>query len=377
MKTEIWLSPPHLSGNEQAYVQEAFETNWVAPLGPHVDAFERALCQRTGAGHAAALSSGTAALHLALVLLGVGPGDEVLCQSLTFAASANPIVYQGARPVFVDSEPSTWNLCPGALEEALADRIRWGKRPKAVIAVDLYGMPARWDELTAVCSRYEVPLIEDAAEALGSVYRGRPCGSFGRLSVLSFNGNKIITTSGGGALLSADPLLIEQARWLAMQARDPAPHYQHSRIGYNYRLSNVCAGIGRAQLEVLADRVARRRTTYAFYRHHLAPRPGFGFLPEPEGCFSNRWLSCVTIDPEEAGITREDLRLALVARGIESRPLWKPLHRQPVFVECPFYGSGLADELFRTGLCLPSGSSLTEGQREEILGVIRAACPVV
>ncbi|KAA9349704.1 DegT/DnrJ/EryC1/StrS family aminotransferase [Larkinella humicola] len=368
MIPEIYLSSPHLGDLELQYVQEAFAANWIAPVGPHIDAFERELCIETGAAHAAALSSGTSALHLSLVLLGVGPGDEVICQSFTFAASANPIVYQGATPVFIDSEADTWNMCPDALEMALKDRLARGKRPKAVIAVHLYGMPAKLDALLKICHHYEVPLVEDAAESFGSTYKNKPCGSFGKLAVLSFNGNKIITTSGGGALLSDDEALIKRARFLATQARDPAPYYQHSSIGYNYRISNVCAGIGRGQLRILADRVAQRRANYAYYFEHLSKLPGFAFQPEPNPCFSNRWLTCITLDPDlSGGITCEDIRLALAERRIEARPLWKPMHQQPVFAGLPFYGSGVSDRLFKTGLCLPSGSNLT---REQIIKVV-------
>ncbi|HEV7346762.1 DegT/DnrJ/EryC1/StrS family aminotransferase [Telluribacter sp.] len=370
---KIWLSSPHLGDNELRYVQEAFATNWIAPLGPNVNAFEEELATYVGTGHAAALSSGTAALHLALVMLGVSAGDLVLCQSFTFAASANPIVYQGATPVFIDSEPTTWNLCPEALETALKYYTGKGNKPKAVIGVHLYGMPARLDEVLALCEKYQVPFVEDAAEALGSSYRGRKLGSFGTMSLLSFNGNKIITTSGGGALLSADESLVNQARFLATQARDPAPHYQHSRIGYNYRLSNVCAGIGRGQLEVLDERVAQRRANYAYYVQAIGTLPGVRFQPEPEGSFSNRWLSCLTIDPTAAGTTRERVRLRLEQENIESRPLWKPMHLQPVFREAPYVGAQVAETLFEQGLCLPSGSNLTDADRSRIVEVIREA----
>ncbi|WP_247235951.1 DegT/DnrJ/EryC1/StrS aminotransferase family protein [Telluribacter sp. SYSU D00476] len=370
---KIWLSSPHLGGHELKYVQEAFDTNWVAPLGPNVNAFEGELASYVGTAHAAALSSGTAALHLALVMLGVGPGDLVLCQSFTFAASANPIVYQGATPVFIDSEPTTWNICPEALETALKKYSAQAQRPKAVIGVHLYGMPARLDEVLAVCEKYEVPFIEDAAEALGSSYRGRKLGSFGTMSVLSFNGNKIITTSGGGALLSNDKALINQARFLATQARDPAPHYQHSHIGYNYRLSNVCAGIGRGQLEVLDERVAQRRANYTYYTQELGHLPGIAFQQEPEGSYSNRWLSCITIDPAEAGgTTRERVRLRLEEESIESRPLWKPMHMQPIFRDAPYFGGRVAEELFERGLCLPSGSNLTDHDRSRIVEIIQS-----
>ena len=371
MIPEIYLSSPHLGDLELQYVQEAFAANWVAPVGPHIDAFEQELCTETGADYAAALSSGTAALHLSLVLLGVGPGDEVICQSFTFAASANPIVYQGATPVFIDSEADTWNMCPDALEMALKDRLAQGKRPKAVIAVHLYGMPAKLDALLRICHQYEVPLIEDAAESFGSTYNNKPCGSFGKLAVLSFNGNKIITTSGGGALLSQDEALIKRARFLATQARDPAPYYQHSSIGYNYRISNVCAGIGRGQLRILSDRVAQRRANYAYYFEYLSKLPGFAFQPEPDTCFSNRWLTCITVDPDlSGGITCEDIRLALAEKRIEARPLWKPMHQQPVFAGLPYYGSGVSDRLFETGLCLPSGSNLTREQINKVVSCV-------
>jgi dTDP-4-amino-4,6-dideoxygalactose transaminase len=371
----VYLSTPHLSGHEEQFVLDALHTNWVAPLGPNVDGFEAELCQQTGAGYAVALSSGTAALHLSLVLLGVGPGDEVICQSFTFAASANPVCYLGATPVFIDSEADTWNLCPDALETALVDRIKRGKRPKAVIAVHLYGMPAKLRALATICDRYDVPLIEDAAEALGSTYFGQSCGLFGRLAVLSFNGNKIITTSGGGALLSSEKALIDRAGFLATQARDPAPHYQHAEVGYNYRLSNVCAGIGRGQLRVLPERVSQRRANFDCYAEALGNLPGIGFQPEATGSLSNRWLTAITIDPNSSGGLRPDtIRLALAAQQIESRPLWKPMHQQPVFRDCPFYGSGAAttvsDGLFATGLCLPSGSNLTAEDRQRVVDII-------
>lgn len=369
-KTRIWLSSPHMSGRERLYVEDAFASNWIAPLGPHVDAFEKALCAYTGAGHAAALSSGTAALHLALILSGVGRGDEVICQSFTFSASANPIVYQGATPVFVDSETDTWNLDPELLEKAIKDRLARGKKVKAVVAVHLYGMPARIEEIRKICRNYNLTLIEDAAEALGSRRHGQMCGTFGHYGILSFNGNKIITTSGGGALLSDDAQAVEKARFLATQARDPAPHYQHSQIGYNYRLSNVLAAIGRGQLEVIEERVQARRSIFNRYQSLLSRVPGIAFQPEEEGNFSNRWLTCVIIDPERAGFDREQLRLAFDRENIESRPLWKPLHLQPVFADAPYYGNGVCDQLFRNGLCLPSGSNLTESDWERIEEVL-------
>lgn len=370
MNTKIWLSSPHMGGRELEYVKEAFETNWIAPLGPHVDGFERDLATYTGAGHVAALSSGTAALHLALILLGVERGDEVICQSMTFSASANPIVYQGAVPVFVDSEEDTWNMDPALLEAAIKDRLAKGKKPKAIIPVHLYGMPAKMDEILAVASAYDIPVIEDAAEALGSFYRDQACGTFGQLGVLSFNGNKIITTSGGGALTGNDENLIKKARFLATQARDAAPHYQHSHIGYNYRMSNVCAGIGRGQMEVLNERVAQRRANYDYYVSLLGEQPGITFVSEPEGYYSNRWLTTVLINPAESnGITREELRIALEKESIESRPLWKPMHMQPVFEAAPAYKNGVSEKLFDQGLCLPSGSNLTKNDLERVINV--------
>ncbi len=369
---KIWLSSPHLSGHEQKYVQEAFATNWVAPLGPNINGFEEDLCSYVGVAHATALSSGTAALHLALVMLGVGAGDVVLCQSFTFAASANPIVYLGGTPVFVDSETHTWNLCPDALETAIKDQKRQGKQIKAVIAVHLYGMPAQLHEILDICNRYDIALIEDAAEALGSTYAGKKLGSFGKLNVLSFNGNKIITTSGGGALLSDDEQFIQKSKFLATQARDDAPHYQHSEIGYNYRLSNICAGIGRGQMEVIEERVAQRRANFDYYVKALSFIEGISFQPEAAGSFSNRWLSCIIINPlQTGGITRENVRLALAAKNIEARPLWKPMHLQPVFEKASFYGQNVAENLFDHGLCLPSGSNLTSTELEQIVEVIQ------
>jgi dTDP-4-amino-4,6-dideoxygalactose transaminase len=361
LNNKIWLSSPHMSGREIGYVQQAFDTNWIAPLGPNVDAFERELGEYVGTPHAAALSSGTAALHLALIMLGVEANDVVICQTFTFSASANPIVYQGATPVFIDSERGTWNLCPDTLEKALKYYTDRGKKPKAVIGVHLYGMPAKLQEVLDVCEKYGVPFIEDAAEALGSTYHGKKAGSFGTMSVLSFNGNKIITTSGGGAILSKEKKDIEQARFLATQARDPAPHYQHSHIGYNYRMSNVCAGIGRGQLEVIDERVKQRRAHFDFYKNQLGTLPGVAFQEEMGGSFSNRWLSCLTIDPQRTGgITRETIRVALEKENIESRPLWKPMHQQPIFVGVPYFGGKVAETLFEDGLCLPSGSNLSE-----------------
>ncbi len=362
-----------MSGRELPYVQQAFNTNWIAPLGPNVDGFERELCAYVGTGHAAALSSGTAAIHLALVLLGVAAGEVVLCQSFTFAASANPIVYQGATPVFIDSESESWNLCPEALEKALRHYTALGQKPKAVVGVHLYGMPAKMKEILELCARYEVPFVEDAAEALGSTYFGQKAGSFGALSVLSFNGNKIITTSGGGALLSDNEEYIRKAQFLATQAREDAPHYEHSEIGYNYRLSNVSAGIGRGQLEVIDTRVMQRRANFDFYQKELSALPGLTFQTEPEDHFSNCWLSCLTIDPARSGgVTRETVRLSLAAENIEARPLWKPMHLQPVFAGAPYFGGKVAEELFVNGLCLPSGSNLSEEDLARVVAGVKA-----
>lgn len=375
MKQKIWLSSPHMGIHEQEFIKEAFDTNWIAPLGPHVNNFEIDLQAFTGAKHAAALSSGTAALHLSLILFGVKPGDEVICQSFTFSASANPIVYQGATPVFVDSEPETWNMNPDFLELAIKDRISKGKKLKAIIPVHLYGMPARMDEIAMIAAKYNIPVIEDAAEALGASIRGKQCGTFGKLSVLSFNGNKIITTSGGGALLSEDEDMIKKARFLATQARDDAPHYQHSHIGYNYRMSNVVAAIGRGQMKVLNDRIAARRNNFLRYKDYFKKTNTDGYnvnlVEEPEGFFANRWLTTIFINPENNnGITRETIRHAFEAENIESRPLWKPMHLQPVFANAPFYGDGISEKLFTDGLCLPSGSNLTENDFQRIFDVL-------
>ncbi len=371
MKPKIWMSSPHMGGTEAGYVKEAFDTNWIAPLGPNVNGFEQDIELFLDNGcHAAALSSGTAALHLGLVLLGVKPGDEVICQSMTFSATANPITYVGATPIFVDSESDTWNISPALMAEAIEDRIAKGKKPKAIIPVHLYGMPAKMDEIVAVARRYEIPVLEDAAEALGSSINGQRCGGLGDIGVLSFNGNKIITTSGGGALVSRDAGIVKDARFLATQARDEAPHYQHSQIGYNYRMSNICAGIGRGQMEVLAERIGQRRNIYNQYLNYFEGKKGISLLAEPAGYFSNRWLTTILVDPAEAGITREDLRLALDADQVESRPLWKPMHMQPVFAGFPFYGDGTAERLFQNGLCLPSGSNLTDDDMNRIFAVM-------
>jgi dTDP-4-amino-4,6-dideoxygalactose transaminase len=369
MNNKIWLSSPHLGESERKFVQEAFDTNWVSPLGPNVDGFEADLSKFTGTGYTAALSSGTAALHLALIMLGVKTGDEVLCSSFTFSATCNPIVYQGAIPIFIDSESFTWNMSPQLLEEAILDRLKKGKKPKAIILVHLYGMPAQINELMEIATRYDIPVIEDAAEALGSTYLGQALGTFGKFGVLSFNGNKIITTSGGGALISDDDEAIKKARFLATQARDVAPHYQHSEIGYNYRMSNICAGIGRGQMIVLPERVKRRREIYAMYVKGLAKFKNMVFLSEPEGNFSNRWLSCILFENYE---TREKVRLALESKNIESRPLWKPMHLQPIFEKYPFYGNGTSENLFEKGICLPSGSNLTDKQINVVINKIKS-----
>jgi len=372
MNKKIYLCSPHMGGGEMKYVKEAFDSNWVAPLGPNVDAFERELCSATGAKHVAALSSGTAAIHLSLIMLGVGPGDYVIGTSFTFSATVNPIAYLGATPVLVDSEPGTWNMDPELLEEAIkglkvreseSRRVGEGKLPKAIVVAHLYGMPARMKEIMAVADKYGIPVVEDAAEALGSEYMGRRVGCNSKFGILSFNGNKIITTSGGGALISDDAALIEKARFLATQARDPAPHYQHSEIGYNYRMSNVVAGVGRGQLEVLDLRVRQHREFNQWYRELLKDVPGVTFQSQPSAdFFSNFWLTCILIDPALAGTDREKLRLAFEAANIESRPLWKPMHLQPVFAGCP---------AFVNGLCLPSGSNIDEEGRERIAEVLK------
>jgi dTDP-4-amino-4,6-dideoxygalactose transaminase len=371
-KPKIWLSSPHMGGKEQEFVKEAFDTNWVAPLGPNVDGLEQDLVAYTNSKHAAALSSGTSAIHLSLIMLGVGPGDFVLCQSFTFSASANPIVYQGAIPVFIDSEKDTWNMSPVYLEQAILELIAKGQKPKAMIPVHLYGLPAKMEEIMSIASKYEIPVIEDAAEALGSSIDGKACGTFGQLGVLSFNGNKIITTSGGGALISESEEHINKARFLATQARDSAPHYQHSHIGYNYRMSNICAGIGRGQMLVLNDRVNQRRSNFEFYKNSFANVEGISFVNELPGSYANRWLTCILVDPlKTGGKTREDIRIDLEKENIECRPLWKPMHLQPIFEKYPFYGDGTSEKLFEQGLCLPSGSNLTESDLERVLAAIK------
>ena len=372
MNSKIWLSLPHMGGGEQDFVKQAFDSNWVAPLGPNVEGFELDIASFLNSqSHVSVLSSGTAAIHLALILLGVQPGDEVICQSMTFSASANPILYLGATPIFIDSERDTWNMDPELLEEAIKDRIRKGKKPKAIIPVHLYGMPAKMDQIMAIAGEYEIPVIEDAAEALGSSINNQKCGTFGEIGVLSFNGNKIITTSGGGALVSKNPTYVKEATFLATQARDPAPHYQHSKIGYNYRLSNISAGIGRGQMEVLPLRIKQRRDNFSYYTEELKDSPGITFLDEPDGYHSNRWLTTILVNAENTGVSREDIRLKLEMENIESRPLWKPMHLQPIFKDCPFYGSGVAQQLFNDGLCLPSGSNLTGTQLSRVVNCLR------
>ena len=371
--SKIWLSSPHMGGNEQKFIKEAFDANWVAPLGPNVNGLEQDLESYLGnQAHVGVLSSGTAAIHLGLLLLGVQNGDEVICQSFTFSASANPILYQGATPVFIDSELETWNLCPIALEKAIVDRIEKGKKPKAIIAVHLYGMPYKIEEIRAVADNYGIPILEDSAEALGSSYKGQKCGTFGDIGVLSFNGNKIITTSGGGAIVTKTKAFKDKAVFYATQSRDAAPHYQHSEIGYNYRMSNICAGIGRGQMEVLDQHVALRRAMHDFYVEVFKGLNGVTVFTAPNAdYFSNHWLSAILIDPLKTnGITRETLQLAFEAKNIESRPLWKPMHLQPVFEKHPYYGNKVAETLFENGLCLPSGSNLIDEERDRITEVV-------
>ena len=390
--SRIYLSTPHMNGHEMGYIQDAFDKNWIAPLGENVDGFENDLALYTGREHAAAVTSGTAAIHLALNLCDVEPGDQVICQSFTFAATANPIRYQRALPIFIDSEPGTWSMDPELLERAILDQLasRGGKKPKAIIYAHLYGMPAKVDQILQIAAKYEIPVIEDAAEALGSSVNGQKCGTFGDLSVFSFNGNKIITTSGGGALLTDEEKIAEKARFLSTQARDEGPHYQHSELGYNYRMSNIVAGIGRGQMQVLDERVEARHENHRFYFEKLdgtwlnseneaytafptnGSTNGIYFLREPEGYRSNRWLTTILVNPEETGgVTREDIRLALEEENIESRPLWKPMHLQPLYDGFPYYGRRVSDWLFERGLCLPSGSNLSDEERERIVAVIK------
>ncbi|OZI68281.1 aminotransferase class I/II-fold pyridoxal phosphate-dependent enzyme [Bordetella genomosp. 1] len=372
LDAQVFLSSPHLGEYEREYVEEAFRTNWIAPLGPNVDNFEKELAAYVGIGHAAAVSSGTAAIHLALRILGVTTGDVVFCSSLTFAASANPIVYQGAQPVFIDSEAESWNMSPQALEKAFAEFSRRGQLPKAVIVVNLYGQSADMDPILALCEQYGVPVIEDAAESLGAKYKGRASGTFGAMGIFSFNGNKIITTSGGGMLVANDKAIADKARFLATQARDPAPHYQHSEIGFNYRMSNILAGVGRGQLKVLEDRVESRRHVYAQYLEHFERLPGVQMMPEPAWSYSTHWLSALTLDPK-TGLTPADLIRALAAERIEARPVWKPMHLQPVFESCAYFKHGdesVSDGLFHNGLCLPSGSNMSENQLDRTIACI-------
>jgi dTDP-4-amino-4,6-dideoxygalactose transaminase len=371
-KNKIWLSAPHMGGSELKYIQEAFDSNWIAPVGANIHYFEHHLETYLGSRYVAALNSGTSAIHLGLILLGVQAGDTVLCQSMTFSASANPILYQGATPIFIDSESETWNLCPIALEEAIVDCMAKGQKPKAIIAVHLYGIPYQVDAIRIVADKYSIPILEDSAEALGSSYKGQKCGTFGDIGIFSFNGSKIITTSSGGAIVTHSEKLKDKAIFLATQARDEAPHYQHSEIGYNYRMSNICAGIGRGQMEVLADYIGLRRNIHAFYVDLFAAIEGVTVFTVPNAnYFSNYWLSAILVYPLETnGISRETLRLALEAANIESRPLWKPMHLQPIFCKYPYYGSNISETLFNNGLCLPSGSNLSEADLDRIKSVV-------
>ena len=370
----IYLSPPHMSGGEMKYIEEAFATNWIAPLGPNVNEFEKAAASYCGVKDAAALSSGTAAIHLALIILGVKAGDEVIASSFTFSGTVNPILYQNATPIFVDSEKGSWNMDPNLLEEAVKDRIKKGKRIKAIIPVHLYGMPANMEEILRIAEQYDIPVVEDAAEALGSHYKERQAGSFGKIAILSFNGNKILNTSGGGMLLSDDTHITEQARFLSTQARDKAPWYQHSQVGYNYRMSNIIAGVGRGQMEVIDERVEQRRRNHFFYRDHLEHVEGITILKEPgEEYFSNHWLSAIFVDTEKTGSSNKLLLEKLEKHNIESRHLWKPMHMQPVFSDCPAYVNGCSEQLFQQGLCLPSGSNMTDDDRARVLEVLKAS----
>jgi pyridoxal phosphate-dependent aminotransferase EpsN len=379
-KSRIYLSPPHMSGNELKYIQEAIDTNWIAPLGPNVDAFENEIARYVGAGGAVAVSSGTAAIHLSLSLLDVKKGDTVFCSTLTFVASTNPVLYQGAEPVFIDSEPETWNMSPEALKRAFEDASLEGKLPKAVIVVNLYGQSAKMDEILSICNQYDVPIIEDAAESLGSRYKEKPSGTLGKFGVFSFNGNKIITTSGGGMLISDDVDALNKARFLATQSRDPAPHYQHSEMGFNYRMSNILAGIGRAQLEILEERVRARRLIFSQYEQQLSHIPGIHFMPELDNTRSNRWLTTLTIDESAAGISSNTLLQALTEENIEARPVWKPLHLQPLFEGAKYYphkdNLSVSEQLFTNGICLPSGSSISEEQLMRVVECLNHALRV-
>ena len=370
----IYLSPPHMGPTEREMLIDAFDSNWIAPIGPHVDAFEREFCETVGVPYAAALSSGTAALHLALLMLGVGPGDVVVIPSFTFATTANAVMYVGATPAFIDSDPISWNMDPGLLGEELESAAKRGKLPKAVIVVDLYGQCADYGPIIETCERYGVPVVEDAAEALGSTYKDMPAGSFGAVATFSFNGNKIITTSGGGMLVSLDAGMVERARHLATQAKDPAPHYQHSEIGYNYRMSNLLAAVGRGQLRVLKDRVSRKREIFHFYQRAFGDLPGVSFMPIAGYGEPNYWLTCILVDPARFGATREDIRLALEKENIEARPLWKPMHLQPIFKDCRVRSGSVSEGIFRDGLCLPSGTALTDVELHRIAGIFRSVC---
>jgi dTDP-4-amino-4,6-dideoxygalactose transaminase len=377
LSQRIWMSSPHLGEEETVFVEEAFRTNWIAPLGPHVDAFEREVSAYAGMAHGAAMSSGTAAIHLGLLVLGVKPGDTVFCSSLTFVGSCNPILYCGAQPVFIDSEPQSWNMSPQALEQAFEAARRTGRMPRCVIVVNLYGQSADMDALVPICERYGVPILEDAAESLGASYKGRKSGSFGRVSVFSFNGNKIITTSGGGMLVADDPALIVRARKLSTQAREPAPHYEHTEIGFNYRMSNVLAGIGRGQLKVLDQRVAQRRRVFETYRAALADLPQVRWMPEPDGMHSTRWLTCFTLDGADAAEHCRRVMRSLERHSIEARPVWKPMHLQPLFKGAPYFphvpGEDVSASLFLSGICLPSGSNLTDAQLGSVIDNLRRA----
>ena len=370
-KRRIYISPPHLDGRERELLMQAYDSNWITTLGPHVDAFEQEICEKIGVKHAVALTSGTAALHLALLMLGVERGDEVLCSTLTFSASANAIIYRGATPVFIDSNRETWNMDPGLLAEELETCSRKGKIPKAVMVVDIYGQCADYRSIIEICKRYNIPMIEDAAEALGATYNGIFAGKFGVMGVFSFNGNKIVTTSGGGMLVSDNGDYIERARFLSTQARDPAPHYQHSHIGYNYRLSNLLAAVGRGQLERLDEKVVRRRGINGFYRKALEELPGIEFMPEASYGRSNCWLTVILITPEKFGTDREAVRLALEVEDIESRPIWKPMHLQPVFESCRMRGGSVSEDFFQRGLCLPSGTQMIEEDLERVVDIVR------
>lgn len=376
MNKRIWLSLAQMGGEEQSFIKEAFDTNWVVPLGPNVNGFEQDLkhYHTLDKQEVVALSAGTAALHLGLIMLGVERDDEVICQSFTFSASANPITYQGAKPVFVDSEPDTWNMDPALLREAIEDRIqKTGRKPKAIIPVHLYGMPAKMDEIIAIAQEYEIPILEDAAEAIGSEYKGKKCGTLGTYGALSFNGNKMITTSGGGALICPNREAADRVTFYATQAREQAPHYQHEKIGYNYRLSNICAGIGRGQMQVLDEHIARRRAIHSLYSQGLGSISGIEVQQNPSTQFnSNFWLTTILIDPKQTGFDREQLRLRLEEENIESRPLWKPMHLQPVFASCPYYGGSVSEDLFERGLCLPSGSALSDNEIAHVIEVIKS-----